>query len=138
VVTRAACLVLALAACSEAEPGGWDGLDRNERIAFMEDEVLPRMTAIFAEHDPQRFASFACESCHGIDMIDADYEMPHALTALPLDDTLEVAQARNPEMTALMLDDVFPVMVELLGADKYNEQTAPDGLRCTICHLVAP
>ena len=71
-------------------------------------------------------------------MIDADYEMPHALTALPLDDTLEVAQARNPEMTALMLDDVFPVMVELLGADKYNEQTAPDGLRCTICHLVAP
>ena len=137
-VTRAACLVLALAACSEAEPGGWDGLDRNERIAFMEDEVLPRMTAIFAEHDPQRFASFACESCHGIDMIDADYEMPHALTALPLDDTLEVAQARNPEMTALMLDDVFPVMVELLGADKYNEQTAPDGLRCTICHLVAP
>lgn len=130
--------LVVLAACAEPSPRTWDELDRTERAAFMLEEVLPRMADIFAAHDPERFAGFACESCHGVDLVDVDYAMPNALGALPTEGTLEVAMARDPVMTQFMLDDVFPVMVELLDGEKYSESDAPDGLRCTICHLVAP
>jgi hypothetical protein len=85
-----------------------------------------------------RFAGFGCPTCHGASFVDVDYAMPNAVSPLPLDDTLEVAMMRDPAMTELMLDQVFPTMVTMLGREKYNEVTTPDGFRCTGCHLVEP
>lgn len=131
-------LLVGLAACASEDAPTWAALDRQERLAFMTDEVEPTMRAIFQERDAQRWASFGCESCHGPDPVGSDYEMPAFLPALPLDGTLEAAQMRNPEMTAFMLDEVFPTMAALLDEPKFNETTAPDGFRCVRCHLVAP
>src|SRR5690606_33198906 len=127
--------VVAVAGCSapSADPT-WDELDRDARLEYMAEVVLPTMREIFQAHDPQRYAAFSCSTCHGEDLVDVDYAMPNALAPLPLDDTLAQAEALDPEMTAFMLDEVFPVMAELLGREKYNHDAAPDGFRCVGCH----
>lgn len=130
--------VVCLAGCASDDVRTWADLDRDERLAFMTDEVEPTMRAIFQEHDEERWASFGCETCHGADAVDRDYEMPSVLGALPLENTIEVAEMRNPEMTAFMLDDVFPTMAALLDEPKFSETTEPDGFRCVRCHVVAP
>jgi hypothetical protein len=133
----AALVVLSCAACTqEASPPIWDELDRNERILFMNDTVMPVMRDIFQAHDSTAYAAFGCQTCHGDDMLEVDYRMPNTLMPLPLDGTLEAAQARDLEATQFMLDDVFPVMTELLGRERYNPDTAPDGFRCVGCHRV--
>lgn len=127
-----------LAGCGEPdrEPT-WDELDRDARLEYMTSVVLPTMRDIFQARDPERYAGFSCHSCHGVDFAAVDYAMPNALTPLPKDDTLAAAEAIDAGMTAFMLDEVFPVMAELLGRDKYNHDTAPDGFRCVGCHRVA-
>jgi hypothetical protein len=128
---------LSWVACSdeEAQPR-WDELDRSERIEFMTQTVLPVMRSIFEAHDPVLYADVRCETCHGDDMLEVDYRMPHALSPLPLEGTLETAAARNPVATQFMLDEVFPAMADMLDRDRYNEQSAPDGFRCVGCHVV--
>ncbi len=130
--------VAGLAGCASDEAPTWAELDRRERLVFMTDEVEPTMRAIFQEHDQERWASFGCESCHGADAAGRDYEMPAVLGALPLDNTLEVAEMRNPELTAFMLEEVFPTMAALLDEPKFDQTTEPDGFRCVGCHVVAP
>jgi hypothetical protein len=129
-------IVACLLGCTSEAPT-WAELDFDERIAFMTTEVEPTMREIFQARDAQRWASFGCETCHGFEPETRDYAMPQVLGALPLENTLEVAEMRNPEMTAFMLDDVFPVMAELVGEPKYNEQSEPNGFRCVRCHIVA-
>lgn len=125
-----------LVGCAASEPT-WDELDRAGRLDYMTRVVLPTMRKIFQARDPMRYADFSCHSCHGANYVEADYAMPNALTPLPLDDTLAAAEAIDAEMTAFMLDEVFPEMARLLGRPKYNHDTAPDGFRCVGCHLVA-
>ncbi len=121
----------------EAEPETWAELDHEERVAYMGEVVVPAMREIFQSHDPERYASFSCQTCHGDDASEVDYAMPNALTPLPLEGTLEAADAIDPDEAAFMLDEVFPKMVELLGYEKYNKVSAPDGFRCVGCHRVA-
>jgi hypothetical protein len=104
-------------------------------MLFMTDAVLPVMRSVFEAYDPM--VDVGCETCHGHDMVQVDYRMPNVLASLPLEGTLEAADARDPEATQFMLDEVFPVMAELLGRDRYNAASAPDGFRCVGCHLVA-
>ncbi len=104
---------------------------------YMREVVLPTMREIFQSYDAERYADFSCVTCHGQNAEEVDYAMPNVLGPLPLDGTIETAMARNPEMTMLMLEQVFPQMVELLDEEKYNSETAPDGYRCVGCHLVA-
>lgn len=125
-----------VAGCAEDEGHVWADFDREQRLQYMTQTVLPTMREIFVARDPQRYASFACESCHGADMLDVDYAMPNALFPLPLDGTLDAARAQDEQMTQFMLDEVFPTMVELLDEDKYSEATGK-GYRCVGCHLVA-
>ena len=133
-------LVLAFAACDEDEGDGarvWADMDASERRAYMDEVVFPTMRDLFIEHDPDRYAGFSCQSCHGQDPEASGHAMPAFLGALPLEGTLEAAEARNPEMTAFMTGEVFPVFVELLGETKFAHDTNEDGYRCTGCHLVA-
>jgi len=133
---RRTLLLLPALACAPADPS-WPDLDRTARLAFMTDEVEPTMREVFQARDPARYADFGCPSCHGPDPEGSDYAMPAFLPPLPLEGTLEAAEARNPEMTAFMLDEVFPTFVALIDEEKYDEVAAPDGYRCVGCHLVA-
>lgn len=134
--SSAALLALAVVTGCADEPT-WDQLDRAARLEYMTDVVLPTMRDIFQAHDPERHAGFSCATCHGDDLVAVDYAMPNALTPLPLDGTLAAAEARDPETTAFMLDEVFPAMAALLGREKYSHDAAPDGFRCVGCHRVA-
>lgn len=130
-------LGLLVFACEEAESEPtWAERDFDERFRYMNDVVLPAMKDIFEAYDPERFAGFTCAHCHGPDAATLDYAMPAFLPALPLEGTLEAAEARDPEMTAFMLDEVFPTITLLLDEEKFDHETAPDGFRCTRCHLV--
>jgi hypothetical protein len=132
-------VALALSACAADDRApSWADLDRDERIVFMTEEVEPTMREIFIGFDATRFAAFGCPSCHGPTPEQSDYAMPAFLGPLPLEGTLEAAEMRNPEMTAFMLDEVFPTMAALLDEEKFAEVEAPDGFRCVRCHLVAP
>jgi hypothetical protein len=136
-VRRIFVLGVLFAACEDAEPEPtWAERDFDERFRYMNDVVLPTMKDIFEAYDPERFAGFTCTNCHGPDAAAQDYAMPAFLPALPLEGTLEAAQARDPETTAFMLDEVFPTIVLLLDEEKFDHETAPDGFRCTRCHLV--
>jgi hypothetical protein len=134
---RALAFSVVAAACAADDGPRWAELDREERIAFMTEEVEPTMREIFVDHDAMRFAAFGCPSCHGPDPEGSDYAMPAFLGPLPLEGTLEAAQMRDPVMTAFMLDEVFPTMAALLDEEKFHETEAPDGFRCVRCHLVA-
>jgi hypothetical protein len=129
--------VLSSACSSDPPESGWEALDRSERMVFMNDTVTPVMRELFQGHDPVAYADFGCETCHGGDMVAVDYRMPNALMPLPIEGTLETAQARDPEATLFMLEEVFPVMADLLDRDRYHPSSAPDGFRCVGCHLVA-
>ena len=124
--------------CGGAQSGDWRELDREERLAYMSDVVEPTMREMFQENDPERWADFSCHSCHGDDFVERDYAMPADLFALPLDGTLDSAMAHDPETTAFMLEEVFPVFVDLIGETKYASGSNPDGYRCVGCHAVAP
>lgn len=134
----ASVLGLLLGGCGEADPRPWRDLDRGERMDYMQSVVFPTMRDIFQAYDPQRYADFSCQTCHGENASAVDFAMPNALFPLPRDGTIAAAMAHDADATAWMLDEVFPTMVELLGAEKYNPETAPDGYRCIGCHLEAP
>jgi len=129
---------LVLVGCGEEQARPWSEQDRGERMEYMQSVVLPTMRDIFQAYDPQRYAEFSCQTCHGEDASAVNFAMPNALFALPRDGTIAAAMAHDPEATAWMLDSVFPTMVSLLGEEKYNPQTAPDGYRCIGCHVEAP
>jgi len=114
----------------------WAEMDAAQRHDYMVEVVNPRMREIFVAHDSGRYANFSCESCHGTDPEASEWAMPAFLGPLPLEGTLEAAEARNPEQTQFMLDEVFPEFVELLGDTRYAPDN-PDGYRCTGCHLIA-
>ncbi len=121
----------------DSEPETWAELDHEERVTYMSEVVTPAMRDIFQAHDPDRYAGFSCQTCHGENASEVDYAMPNGLTPLPMEGTLEAAEAIDAAETAFMLDEVFPKMVELLDYEKYNEVSAPDGFRCVGCHRVA-
>lgn len=135
---RAFAALLVLAGCPDEPPAEptWAEMDFEERREYMVEVVAPTMREIFQERDAQRWADFSCFTCHGADAADRNYAMPNQLSALPLEGTLDYAESLDPEMNEFMLDEVFPVFVDLLDETKYAPDDAPDGYRCTGCHAV--
>jgi len=85
-------------------------LDAAQRADFMRDRVVPTMKPIFQRHDPSKYASFGCATCHGPNQ---PYAMPNV--SLP-----------RPAASSWMEHEVVPAMQDLLGP--------PSGIRCETCH----
>jgi cytochrome c553 len=102
-------------------------------MEFMGLYVLPKMKALFQEHDAKQFKDFKCQTCHGDDMEAVDFKMPNALYALPAANTLEAAKDYDAKITDFMVATVMPSMAELLGAEPLNPQTG-QGFSCFNCH----
>ena len=111
----------------------WAAKSREERMDWMGLEVFPKMKAVFTEHDPEGFADFACQTCHGDDMEAMDFKMPNSLYALSATDTLAEARDYDAEMTEVMVNVVVPEMAKLLGMELYDVDTGK-GLGCFTCH----
>lgn len=114
------------------QPGPWEDMDFAQRLEYMEEVVQPTMEDLFVTTMPEVYDELPCESCHGEDPSDVDYEMPNGLEPLDLDD-FPLDQSDDPEIAAIaafMNDEVKPVMAELLG-----EQPFPQGtFGCFECH----
>ena len=104
----------------------WKDKDFLQRVAYMEVVVFPTMSALFIELDAERFGEMSCETCHGPDPGENDYEMPSGtLPDLPIDD--------KPEEEQFMEDVVLPTMLDLLEAEPFDRDTGT-GFGCRGCH----
>jgi len=101
----------------------WKDKTREQRMDFMGLEVFPKMRALFAEHDPDDTAAFACQTCHGNDMEMVDFKMPNSLFALSKTDTLEKARDYDAKTTEFMAEKVVPAMAQLLDQEPYDPST---------------
>lgn len=120
-----------------AEP--WDELSRAERELYMTTTVLPHMRETFAAFDGadpdslariERYAAFACETCHVTGAARGDYAMPDP--GLPKLSRLHFGrdhQRKHPETVRFMWEHVEPEMSALLGGPKGLK-----GFNCRNCH----
>ncbi len=109
-------------------PGPWADLSHVERIEYMENVVEPAMRELFQEFDADEFADFGCETCHGDDASDIEYELPNGVT--PLDLPLDMSDPVNQDFGPFMDDVVKPEMAALI-----DEQPFPQGtFGCFACH----
>jgi hypothetical protein len=114
-------------------PGPWADLDRLQRIEYMENLVEPAARELFQEFDPELYAEFGCETCHGEDPADHDYAMPSgALEALSISEINGLANNVDPDRAryAALMDDVKATVAPLVG-----QQPFPSGsFSCFDCH----
>ena len=126
--------VAADAVCDDPDyeaPGAWASLDHDQRKQYMACLVLPEMTDLFQEFDDGLYADFSCETCHGADREDVDYEMPNGVAPLAISD-FPFSQHEDERLRAygeFMEDEVYPTMAEFLGL-----QPTPAQFSCYDCH----
>lgn len=111
----------------------WQEKTRQQRVDWMAVSVHPKMRAVFAKFDADRFQDFTCQTCHGETMELADYHMPNTLYALSPTDTVAKAAAYDPKVAEFMIRDVMPEMAKLLGESPYDPATHA-GFSCFGCH----
>lgn len=112
------------------EPGApdvpWEEKSFQQRMEHMGLVVYPSMKEVFQGHDPERFAEFKCQTCHGDDAKDVNYHMPNAVTPLSAADPMADGNGIDEEMTKFMAETVMPKMQEHLAGDE---------ITCNSCHL---
>jgi hypothetical protein len=103
-------------------------MSAEDREFYMIGKVLPIMHELFARHDAQRYGGFSCESCHGENMRDVNYEMPvSTIFRLPEPGSSgwRAMEATQADAVRFMQEEVTPTMGTLLGQDDYT---------CFHCH----
>lgn len=96
----------------------WSTMSHEDKEMDMVGRFLPIFSEIFREHDAEEYASFGCESCHGTDMRERNFEMPSPqLPPIPLAGTPGYAQLQQSEgeMMRFMEEQVNPPMQTMLG-----------------------
>lgn len=120
------------------EPGApdvpWAEKTYKQRMTWMGVEVYPKMKELFQGYDPEYYASFSCETCHGDDAKDVKYAMPNAITPLAVDNPVEDGMGIDEKQTQFMMEQVVPTMAELLDTTPYDPE-AQSGFGCLGCHL---
>ncbi len=128
----------AVTAEAKTAPGApdvkWADKSFQQRKEWMGIEVLPKMKALFQEYDGAQFKGFKCQTCHGDDGKDKNYEMPSdAIYPLPKDDPITAAMEYDEGVTKFMMERVVPETAVLLDMDPYDPATG-QGFGCFGCH----
>jgi hypothetical protein len=109
----------------------WAEMSEFDREMYMVGKVQPIMHEIFARHDPERYATFQCEACHGEDMREVEFRMPSArMYRIPREGTpayRSMLDTFGPTVR-FMEEEVTPTMAAIMGQ--------PD-LDCSSCHPTA-
>jgi hypothetical protein len=116
-------------------PEAFDDMNRDQRMMFMKQTVLPTMQAKFQEFDATRYAEFSCATCHGAGAKDGSFKMPNPnLPKLPStpEGFTELA-GKKPEAAKFMGEVVTPTMTELLHEEPFDMATGK-GFGCMECH----
>jgi len=96
----------------------WSEMSHADREMDMIGRFNPIFTEIFQEHSSVQYAGFSCESCHGSNMRERNFEMPSTeLPPVPLPGTPAYQQmaSEHPEDTRFMEEVVTPTMQTMLG-----------------------
>ena len=113
----------------------WADMDGEQRAQFMQETVMPEMTAMFQELDGERYAELTCATCHGDNAQEVSFAMPNGVA--PLDPTQIPAMFESDDpMAVLMTQRVWPRMAEMLGEPQFNPETG-EGFSCLNCHATA-
>lgn len=124
---------------TKAAPGApdkkWADKDFQQRKEWMGIEVLPKMKTLFKEYDEAQFKGFGCDTCHGADGKDKNWEMPTD-SIYPLDkaDPVGKAMKYDEAVTKFMIEKVVPDMAKLLDAEPYDPKTGKGTVGCFTCH----
>ena len=123
----------------------WSDMDREQRRAFMEDEVTPAMASILRGHDSETYAgeNFGCTTCHGEAFWEA--EVDHAMPNPANTDRSAIGDgapgvidwtSEDPAYVAFRDELMFSVVGEistLLQLEPWSQDN-PDGFGCASCH----
>jgi hypothetical protein len=116
----------------------WPQLDDGQRLERMKTVVVPRMKAVFQEHDAEHFAEFGCQTCHGAGAKQGRFKMPNpALPALNPTDGFKAHMDEHRNVTKFMMEQVVPEMAGALGESPFDPKTG-EGFGCFECHTKAP
>ncbi len=120
----------------------WADMDRDQRMAYMQEEVYPYMKAKFSEFNAIYTDSFTCATCHGADYYteSVDYAMPNPANleyTSPGDGYPgEIDWSNSDETYQEYITFMYSVrddMAELLDYEVYSTSN-PDGFGCGGCH----
>ena len=110
----------------------FENLDHEQREEFMKQKVVPAMKPLFQQHDPQDFAEFGCQTCHGAQAKDDHFDMPNpGLPKLNLSDLSNFKK----EDVAWMQQEVAPTMSKILNLPMASKDN-PKGFGCPWCHTL--
>ena len=128
---------------SDAEPAptalpadlAWPDMNDDQKAEYMRQKVLPNMESLFKEIDPEEFAQFTCDTCHGEGAEDkGELHMPNPqLPKLDPAGGFAADKEKHPKMTEAMMQRVVPTMAVLLNTQPYNPATQK-GFGCFDCH----
>ena len=114
-------------------PGPWEDLEYLERIEYMEYIVEPSMRELFQEFDGELYADFGCETCHGEDPVDAEFEMPSGvLEPLSIAEINGLSTHPDPDIRRYsdFMGELKATMAPLIGQEPF-----PEGdFSCFDCH----
>src|SRR3954470_3579809 len=113
-------------------------MNREQRIYFMEHEVLPQMKTVFVAFDP-KFSNMNCKTCHGDGAHAGTFKMPNPqLKELPGTEESFMAwvakDANAARYAKFMGEQVTPKMAELLHMQAFNPETKSGDFSCGACH----
>ncbi len=122
----------------DTEPGApgvpWGEKTFKQRQEFMGIVFLKEMKKSFKAHDEAQFSGFKCQTCHGDDMKERNFEMPtDSIYPLNAQTPVESAMEYDEEITKFMVEQVVPESARLLDMEPFNPETG-EGFGCFGCH----
>ena len=119
----------------DGAPLTWAEMKIEQRKAHMKTVILPRAAEVFRAWRPERYASVACNLCHGTGVHYDNFRMPSDhLPRLSGDLLLTTEREKHPKTTQLKLDRLVPAMADALGLKGFSLITRR-GFGCYSCHL---
>ena len=114
----------------------FDKLDQDQREQFMKQKVMPAMKVVFQKRDPQKFAKFTCETCHGEGAAQGHFDMPNPkLPKLVVKELMAGTSQYKKEDLEWMGKEVKPTMAKILQMPEWTPDN-PKGFGCNGCHLM--
>ena len=115
-----------------APPDAWSAdLSKEQKQAFMQAHVVPKMGAVFKSMSAERYAEFGCGTCHG-----PEWKLPKDyLPELTMKDGKFTAMKDKAQVVEFMMTKVVPEMASILGQQPFDPKTNT-GFGCAGCHTV--
>ncbi len=113
-------------------PAAWaDDLSMDQKKAFMQAKVMPKMKALFEGMSAEHYADFSCKTCHG-----PEWKKPKDfLPTLEMKDGKFTAAKDKPQVVEFMMQKVTPEMAGIFGQPPFDPKTGK-GFGCGGCHTV--